>query len=249
MTPRSQLKRALRYPRRWPIGAQIRVEDAGFLHFDNRAIEYKGSMEALQGSTVQSPTMAPEDVTCAICLEPFASPVTLYCGHTFDRYVHVSLSSAVTGSDAHWSTRRECLVNMVEKPCPVCRQGEIQHDVVVQPKNQIVCTAVKFICSHASDAIEARGLGHEHARLTRLATYVPAKSSTSTSMRHTVSLHWGRFLLASQSLVLPWSAMYGPSGIQDDEAEIPCCLQFCSWSTAFTLACSYVVAMILAQSL
>ncbi|RQM19043.1 hypothetical protein B5M09_010305 [Aphanomyces astaci] len=94
--------------------------------------------------------MNADDFICAVCLEPFASPITLYCGHTFDR---------------------ECLVNLVGKPCPMCRQGEIRPDVVVQPKNQVMYRLGLSTCANSSDVIASRGIGHEHARLTRLATY------------------------------------------------------------------------------
>ncbi|ETW04419.1 hypothetical protein H310_04698 [Aphanomyces invadans] len=179
-----------------------------------------------------APATAMDDLTCAVCLEPFASPVTLYCGHTFDR---------------------ECLVDLVDKPCPMCRQGTIRQDVVVQPKNQVMYRLVLSACVTSSDAILQRGSGHEHARLTRLATYVRPKSPSSVSSiaRRTVSVHWGRLVLVFHSLSFPWSAMYGPAGLADDDEpeSIPCCSQFCSWSIAFTLIASYALSMILSQGL
>ncbi|RHY96273.1 hypothetical protein DYB35_005396 [Aphanomyces astaci] len=175
--------------------------------------------------------MNADDFICAVCLEPFASPITLYCGHTFDR---------------------ECLVNLVGKPCPMCRQGEIRPDVVVQPKNQVMYRLVLSTCANSSDVIASRGIGHEHARLTRLATYVRPKSPSASALaRRTISVHWGHLVLVFHSLSFPWSAMYGPAGFTDDdnddddntESSIPCCAQFCSWSIAFTLMASYILSM------
>ncbi|KAH9114942.1 hypothetical protein LEN26_004310 [Aphanomyces euteiches] len=161
--------------------------------------------------------MTMEDLTCAVCLEPLASPITLYCGHTFDR---------------------ECLVHLVAKSCPMCRQCEIKPDVIVQPKNQLVYKIVLSMWSNASDEIARRGADHEHVRLKRLATFV--QTPKKLSVVRVLSVQWGRIVLVFHSLSFPWNAVYGPEGIHEDE-EIPCCTQF--WSS---IACTVVVAYLVA---
>ncbi|EQC25888.1 hypothetical protein SDRG_16260 [Saprolegnia diclina VS20] len=171
--------------------------------------------------------LASEDVTCAVCLEPFASPVSLYCGHSFDR---------------------ECLLELVGSPCPICRQSLVLANVALQPKNSLIQQAVRaFFSSNAMGRVlvEAREADHEERRVARLAAPKPVVRSTSSGRRSPtpdVSVSWGSVVFF-QALSFPWDAVFGPAGL-DDEDETPesCAL---SWSVVFMFVCCFLLSQMM----
>ncbi|OQS05036.1 hypothetical protein THRCLA_02772 [Thraustotheca clavata] len=160
-----------------------------------------------------------EDLTCAICLEPFASPVALYCGHCFDR---------------------ECLNGLVGEPCPICRQAQVPANVNVQPKNALIFQAALSLHPTIVAAIVAREVEHERLRLARLASYPKPNIRTRRTTSPDVNVSWGSVVFV-QALSFPWDAIFGPAGLQDDEEETPesCVL---SWSIVFMFAGCYIMS-------
>lgn len=172
---------------------------------ENRKSEIQWTQESLR-----------DECICAVCLEPFASPISLYCGHAFDR---------------------ECLVKGLmqrdqDQPawmCPICRQTEVPRAIAWQPKNQLLQKITHYL--YASEVEHKKLLEreerHEHLFLERQAKY-PMKPGTKNARTgspflraRSLPLRVGRILtLGVDALYLPWNAVYGPAGVQSEE-EVP----------------------------
>ncbi|OQR83174.1 hypothetical protein ACHHYP_15004 [Achlya hypogyna] len=79
-----------------------------------------------------------DEVTCAICLDIFSSPITLPCGHTFDRACFVEVATRTAKDDS-------------SIPCPVCRLPISRTIVATLRINSLVDTLVQraFPLAHA----------------------------------------------------------------------------------------------------
>ncbi|OQR85000.1 hypothetical protein ACHHYP_12473 [Achlya hypogyna] len=163
-------------------------------------------------------SLAAEDLTCAVCLEPFASPVSLYCGHTFDR---------------------ECLVELVDSPCPICRQSLVLANVALQPKNALIQQVVIAFHSAGSAAILTREIEHEQLRLARVAMAPKSVARSATRRMPEVSVSWGSVVFF-QAMSFPWDAIFGPAGLQEEEETPESCAL--SWSIVFMFACCFVLS-------